>query len=278
MPEGDTIHRAAATLRSVLVGRELIRLEAPRLVRPMPPAGSSVTSVTARGKHLLVHFDTDEVLHTHMRMSGSWHTYRTGQRWRAAAARMRVVLGDGDVEAVCFDAPVVELLDEAALVRHPRLSRLGPDLVTEDDAVPRGLDRLARLGLGSRPVVEVLMDQRVTAGIGNVYANEVAFLAGVDPRRRAADVVRDDFERMLAEGARLLRANLARSRRTTVPGRRPGALWVYDRTGRPCRRCGTTIRGDRVGDGARPTHWCPTCQPPESAPTTATVALHPDPD
>lgn len=272
MPEGDTIHRAAATLERVLGGRVLDRLEAPRLARHMPPSGTRVTSVEARGKHLLVHFDNDEVLHTHMRMSGSWHTYRTGERWRAAAARMRVVLGDGDVEAVCFDAPVVELLDEAALARHPRLSRLGPDLVTDDDAVPRGLERLARLGLGRRPVVQVLMDQRLTAGIGNVYANEVAFLAGVDPRRRAADVPGDDFERMLSEAARLLRANLVSAHRTTVPGRRPGALWVYGRTGRPCRRCGTAVRGDRVGDGARPTHWCPTCQPREASGPASPVA------
>ncbi len=260
MPEGDTIHRTAATLRAVLAGRRLSTLDVPRLPGPMRPPGTAVADVAARGKHLLVTFDDDWVLHTHMRMTGSWHTYRVGDRWRRGRSRMRVLLADAEVQAVCFDAPVVELLDPPALARHPSLRALGPDLVTRDDGVEVGLDRMASLGEGHRPVVEVLLDQRITSGIGNVYANEVAFLAGVHPMADLATVDVDRRTRMLADATRLLRANLTTRGRTTVP-RTDGGLWVYDRSGRPCRRCGTPIVGRKVGDAARPTYWCPTCQP-----------------
>ncbi len=263
MPEGDTIHRAAHRLDQVLAGRRLVRLEAPRLAVAMPPAGTGVDEVTARGKHLLVHFDDGHVLHTHMRMNGSWHTYPAGERWRRGPGRMRVLLADDDVQAVCFDAPVVQLLDQAALRAHPVLRSLGPDLITDDDAVAVGVDRMGRLGAPDRPVVEVLLDQRITAGIGNVYANEVAFLAGVHPAAPLPLVTTSERTTMLTDAARLLRANLGTPNRTTVPGR-SGGLWVYDRGGRPCRRCGTRIEAARMGDGARPTTWCPTCQPHRS--------------
>jgi endonuclease-8 len=259
MPEGDTIHRTAATLGALLTGRRLTRLEAPRLPGPMRPPGTAVVDVAALGKHLLVTFDDDWVLHTHMRMTGSWHTYHVGDRWRRGPSRMRALLADPEVQAVCFDAPVVELLDPPARDRHPALRALGPDLVVRDDGVELGLERMAALGAGHRPVVEVLLDQRITAGIGNVYANEVAFLAGVHPLTDLASVDQERRATMLADATRLLRANLTTRSRTTVP-RTDGGLWVYDRGGRPCRRCGTTILGRKVGDGARPTYWCPTCQ------------------
>lgn len=264
MPEGDTIHRTAATLRPVLVGRTLTRLEAPRLPREMPPTGTTVTAVEARGKHLLVHFDDGHVLHTHMRMTGSWHVYRVGQRWRRARSRLRVLLADDEVQAVCFDAPVVELLDRQALARHPRLRSLGPDLLADPD-LDEALARMVALAAGDRAIVAVLLDQRVAAGIGNVYASELCFLAGVHPLTPLAQVPPATRRRLLEEAARLLRANLATTSRTTVPGARSGALWVYDRAGRPCRRCGTAVVGRKVGDGARPTYWCPRCQRRDAA-------------
>lgn len=260
MPEGDTIHRSAATLRRALVGRALTRLEAPRLVRPMPGPGTAVTDVQARGKHLLVCFDDDHVLHTHMRMTGAWHVYRARQRWQKGRGGMRAVLADDQVQAVCFDAPVVELLDRGAVARHPALSRLGPDLCVPDVDLDEALARMGRLPGPDRALVEVLLDQRVAAGVGNVFASELAFLAGRHPRTRLHDVDVATRQQLLADAARLLRANVARSRRTTVPGAPDGSLWVYGRDGRPCRRCGTAIRVAAVGDGARPTYWCPRCQ------------------
>ena len=261
MPEGDTIHRSAATLRRALEGRRLTRLEAPRLPRPMPPAGTGVTSVTARGKHLLIAFDDGHVLHTHMRMTGSWHVYPARERWRRGRHRMRALLADTEVQAVCFDAPVVELLDEAALDRHPALRRLGPDLCLPDADLDDALERMGRLPEPDRILVEVLLDQRVAAGIGNVFASELAFLAGVHPLTRLQDVDVPTRRRLLEDATRLLRFNLSRSRRTTVPDAPDGSLWVHGRDGRSCHRCGTTVQGAKVGDGARPTSWCPRCQP-----------------
>lgn len=261
MPEGDTIHRSAATLRRALAGRRLSRLEAPRLPRPMPAPGTTVTSVTARGKHLLIAFDDDHVLHTHMRMTGSWHVYPARTRWRRGRHRMRVLLADDEVQAVCFDAPVVELLDTAAVERHPVLRRLGPDLCLPDADLDDTLERMGRIPEPDRILVEVLLDQRVAAGIGNVFASELAFLAGTHPLTRLQDVDTATRRRLLEDATRLLQLNLTRTSRTTVPDAPDGTLWVYGRDGRPCRRCGTAIEGAKVGDGARPTFWCPRCQP-----------------
>ncbi len=260
MPEGDTIHRSAATLRRALVGRTLTRLEAPRLVRAMPAPGTGVDDVHARGKHLLVGFDDGHVLHTHMRMTGSWHVYPARQRWRLGRHRMRVVLADDQVQAVCFDAPVVELLDREALARHPALRRLGPDLCLPDADLDDAVQRMGRIPAPDRHLVEVLLDQRVAAGIGNVYASELAFLAGRHPLARLQDVDVPTRRQLVEQATRLLRANLERSGRTTVAGAPEGTLWVYGRDGRPCRRCGTAIQVAKVGDGARPTYWCPRCQ------------------
>lgn len=260
MPEGDTIHRSAATLRRALVGRGLTRLEAPRLARPMPGPGTAVEDVQARGKHLLVAFGDGHVLHTHMRMTGSWHVYRARERWQKGRGRMRALLADDAVQAVCFDAPVVELLDRTALARHPALSRLGPDLCLPDVDLDAALVRMGRIPEPDRCLVEVLLDQRVAAGVGNVFASELAFLAGRHPLTPLGAVDVATRQQVLADAARLLQANLTRSARTTVPRAPEGSLWVYGRDGRPCRRCGTSIRVAAVGDGARPTYWCPRCQ------------------
>lgn len=266
MPEGDTIHRTAITLQRAIGGRTLTRLQAPRLAGEMPPAGTGVHRVHARGKHLLVDFDDGHVLHTHLRMTGSWHVYPAGERWRRGRHRLRVWLADADVQAVCFDAPVVELLDRAALARHPVLRRLGPDLCRADVDLEEAMARMASVPEPEAGLVEVLLDQRVAAGIGNVFASELAFLARRHPLTpwHAVDV--DTRRQLLAEATRLLRANLMRAQRTTVPGAPEGALWVYGRGGRPCRRCRATVQVAHLGDGARPTYWCPNCQPPHRPP------------
>jgi len=257
MPEGDTITRAARNLQAVLAGHRLVRFEAPRMVGRPPRPGTTVLSVEARGKHLLVHFSDGRALHTHMRMTGSWHLYRGDEPWRRPHARASVVLEveDGTV-AVCFSAPTVELMDPDRTLRRTVLDALGPDLCRADVDLDDANRRLARL----EPSTEIgvaLLDQRVAAGIGNVYKSEVCFACRVDPGRRLAEL--DDATRreLLETAAKLLQANLDSPRRTTVPG----GLAVYGRAGAACRRCGTTIRRRRQGDQARSTYWCPTCQP-----------------
>ena len=255
MPEGDTIHRTAATLRSVLEGRTLERFDAPR-VRGRPPAiGARIEAVEARGKHLLIRFGDGAVLHSHMRMTGSWHTYRTGEPWRRHASRARVVIETASSVAVCFDAPVIELLDDQGLERHPQLAALGPDLCVPDPDVDEALRRMDALDPAT-PIGVALLDQRVASGVGNVYRSEVLWAARVDPFRPVAEVGADLRRTLLVTAARMLRANLVGSRRQTVPG----GLAVYDRAGRPCRRCAVTIRTRRLGEQARSVWWCPGCQ------------------
>jgi endonuclease VIII len=257
VPEGDTITRAARNLDAALAGRRLVRFEAPRLVGRPPRPGLTVRSVEARGKHLLVHFSDGRALHTHLRMNGSWHLYRLGEPWRRPHSRARVVLevDDGTI-AVCFSAPTVELVDPGRTDQRRALDTLGPDLCRADADLDEADRRLARLD----PDTEIgvaLLNQRVAAGIGNVYKSEVCFACRVDPGRRLADLDDATRQSLLRTAATLLRANLDTARRTTVPG----GLAVYGRAGAACRRCGTTIRRRRQGDQARSSYWCPTCQP-----------------
>lgn len=255
MPEGDTIHRTAATLRTVLEGRELERFEAPRVRGRAPAAGSRIEAVEARGKHLLIRFDDGAVLHSHMRMTGSWHTYRAGEPWRRHASLARVVIQTPSSVAVCFDAPVIELLDERGLARHPQLRALGPDLCVADPDIDEALRRMDALDPDT-PVGVALLDQRVASGVGNVYRSEVLWASRVDPFRPVAEVDPEHRRALLVGVARMLRANLRTRRRETVPG----GLAVYDRAGRPCRRCTSAIRTRRLGEQARSVWWCPGCQ------------------
>lgn len=269
MPEGDTIHRAAAALRHALVGEELTRVELPRIAPPHPSVGERITRVEARGKHLLVRTSGGLVVHTHLRMTGSWHLYRPGERWRKAPGAARVVLATPRTIAVCFAAPVVEVLDDRGLRRHPSLRRLGPDLLDPEHDLDEVLRRLRALVPVERAVGEVLLDQRVACGIGNVYRCDVLFLHGLAPAIPVGEVEEDARRSLYATAARLLRANVDATARTTVAAAPAGSLWVHGRAGAPCRRCGTPIATGQLGEQARYVYWCPTCQPTRRrAPTT----------
>lgn len=214
------------------------------------------------GKHLLVGFDDGLSLHTHLGMNGSWHRYRPGERWRRSPARAVCVLESATAVAVCFDAPVAELLDTRALAAHPRLVRLGPDLAEPAPDVASVLRRLAEPTHRAATIAEALLDQGAMAGLGNVYRSELLFLEWVDPFLTVGEVAPAAQERLATAGARLLRANRDDPRRTTTGRDRQGErLWVYRRTGRPCRRRGTPIRSTVVGPHPRRLWWCPTCQP-----------------
>lgn len=277
MPEGDTTFRTATVLRRALVGgvvRRALAQPGPGLSR-VPDlsvlVGASVGTVEARGKHLLIGFSGGRWLRTHMRMKGSWHRYRPGEPWRLPARRAVCVLETDAAVAVCFDAPVVELLTDAELVRHDALRSLGPDLLAEspdlDEALRRLRDRdVAALG-------EALLDQRVAAGVGNVIKSESLFMEYLDPWAPVRAFTDDELRAVVGHAAGLLAANTGGGRRVTTGRRSPGAaLWVYRRTGRPCRRCGMLIRGRRQGSQARMTYWCPSCQPSRAQPPPQTSA------
>jgi endonuclease VIII len=278
MPEGDTLFRTAAGLRPYLVGRTVIaaRTGGPGAVPQVGRlVGREITAVEALGKNLLIRFDNGLELRTHLRMNGSWHRYRPGERWRRPAGRARLVLEVPGAVAVCFDAPVVELLEQRAEGLHPSLGRLGPDLLAADfdeDEARRRLRDPARAGMA---IAEALLDQRALAGIGNVYKSELLWIERVSPFTPVADLDDPALRRLVANARRLLLANVARGRgpeRVTTAGDRgaPGPLYVYRRTGRPCRRCRTAIASVRQGTGIpRTTYWCPNCQPDRPASTEA---------
>lgn len=256
MPEGDTIWRAAARLAPVLTGQVVAAFEAPRLRGPRPRVGSTIESVEAVGKHLLVHFGGGLSLDTHMRMTGSWHVYATDEPWRKPAQRMSCHIAVDGWDAVCFNAPVVRTYARSTPGASP-VSHLGPDLCAEDVDIDVAVSRMDTVS--DVTIAEALLDQRVAAGIGNVYKSEVLFLCGVDPFTPVSEVPVDVRRRLLEVAAKLLRSNLTTSRRTTVSGP-PGSLGVYRRARRPCLRCGTPVRMRRHGEQNRSTYWCPTCQ------------------
>ena len=202
-------------------------------------------------------------LHTHMRMTGSWHIYRTGERWQKPPWMARAIIGvDSGWEAVCFNAPVVEVHDQRDRSPKPGLDTLGPDLCLPDVDLDAGVERMAHLTTGDEEIGNVLLDQHVAAGIGNIYKSETLFACGVHPFTRVGDLDDGIRRRLLATASKLLRANLGAGPRTTAASAgQPGGLGVYGRAGRPCRRCGTPIKIARQGEGQRVTYWCPQCQP-----------------
>jgi endonuclease-8 len=273
MPEGDTIFRTAATLHRVLAGRRVERFESvfpslTRIAEDRPLAGRTIESVSARGKHLLMEFSGDLVLHTHMRMNGSWHLYKPGDRWQRPARDVRVLVATDHAVAVGFDIPIAELLSRRQLSRHGTLQALGPDLLAESFDRTEALRRLRARTRDA--IADVILDQRVIAGIGNVFKSEILFMAGVEPFTRVGDLANEQLDAILDVALTQLRVNVADRARTLAPagGRRTtgslhpsNGLWVYGRGGQPCRRCGTAIEGKKTLPDARLTYWCPKCQP-----------------
>ena len=258
MPEGDVLYRTAATLQRWLAGREVT--EATGVATPT--VGRTVEKVEANGKHLLVRFDSGDVLHTHLRMTGSWHVYSRGERWRRPPSQAKVTLTCGKRTAVCFNAPVVELLPPGAEANHPSLAGLGPDILDEPLDVD-GIRKRARHRPPDTPLGELLLDQRVAAGIGNIWRCETLFLQGLSPWAPLSSVTDDELDALMATAGRIMRESLGPS---AALGGQPAPFtgrptrWVYGRTGRPCRRCRTPIQSRRQGEQARTAYWCPTCQ------------------
>jgi endonuclease-8 len=256
-----------------MAGKVVTRFESvfPALTRvafDTPVIGRTIDAVRSRGKHLLFEFSGDLVLRTHMRMNGSWHIYPAGARWRRPSRDMRIVVGTRDAVAVGFNIPVAEFLAGRDVARNESLRSLGPDLL--DPACDRD-EAVRRMRARNRePIADVLLDQRVVAGIGNVFKSEVLYEARVNPFARTAAIDDAALVRIIDTAVRLLRANVLSPKQTLSPavGRRTTRsldpnekLWVYGRAGRPCRRCGTRISSRPTGPDARLTFWCPVCQP-----------------
>jgi endonuclease-8 len=248
MPEGDVAWRTARELHQALAGRVLVRSDfrVPRYATTNL-AGRTVTEAISRGKHLLIRVEGDVTVHTHLKMEGSWRISRASG-YPPRDHRVRLVLANDNWQAVGRQLGIVEAIRtgrESLAVGH-----LGPDLLGPDwDAD----EAIRRLGADpARVIGEALMDQSNLAGIGNLYKAETLFLRGISPWRPVQDV------------DTLLEANKERIDQVTTGSTARGEqTWVYGRSGRPCRRCGTTIRRAEQGPEAqeRVTFWCPRCQP-----------------
>jgi endonuclease VIII len=274
MPEGDTIFRAARTLDRALAGRAVTRFESvfPHLTRvddDTPIAGRTVERVESRGKHLLMWFSGGLVLRTHMRMHGSWHIYRPGERWQRPRFEMRIAIETPEMHAIAFSVPVAEFVTAGELERTEALQELGPDPLDEAFDAGEAARRLQERR--DMEIADALLDQRAIAGIGNVYKSEVLFGGRVDPFLRVADVGAARIERLIDIAVRFMRANVVDGttagivtysgmRRTTGRADASARLWVYGRGGQPCRRCGTPITRRKQGPYARSTYWCGRCQ------------------
>ena len=345
MPEGDTIYRTARALEKALEGRVVTGFETgfaklASVNDDAPVVGRVVERVEARGKWCLIYFSGDLILLSHMLMSGSWHIYRTGERWKMPRRAMRVMVRVGPLglkpllssgssdggtevppqqngggqasceptsenpdvghpyevlgsrfppgmtnkddatgfEAVLFNAQVAEFHTARSLERSSQVPKLGPDVLSEGFTLEKGVAAM-RERMRSHPADEVavvLLNQRVMAGLGNVYKSEVAFAAGVNPFRAMSTLSAREIEKTVEHSLKYMKANIGDGqrgeagegivtytgpRRTTRSMDRSDRTWVYGRQGQECRRCGTAIMRRLQGVAARPTYWCPVCQP-----------------
>jgi endonuclease-8 len=274
MPEGDSIFRAARSLHRALAGQSVTRFETAyahldRVNVDTPIVGRTVERCEAAGKHLLIVLSGDLILRTHMRMNGSWHLYRHGERWWRGPQAMRVRIDTADWVAVAFNVPVAEFMTMRELATRGPVAALGPDLLGSEFDRNEAVRRLT--AAGGQPIAMSLLDQRLVAGIGNVYKSEVLFLAGVNPFTPSSAISPGILASILDLARGLLRDNVIDGTSSQIQTYRnlrmhaPGAghdenVWVYGRRGKPCRKCGTPIEMKKTGLDARPTFWCPTCQ------------------
>jgi endonuclease VIII len=250
VPEGDTIHSAATRLNAALGGKELTVAEAPSRRSPLHRrahelGGRTLDLAEARGKHLLVHFSGDRVLHSHLGINGRWWIAADG---RPPRGRPWLLLASGPVTASQSGGKLLRLISEARARNDPALAALGPDPLRDGFDVQATAGRLVEVG-AERRVGEALLDQGIVAGIGNAIRNEACFAARVSPWRRVGELDPDEAERLIAESERIMRLSVTR-------GRRPRAIY----RARACPSCGGPVSSRGQGDANRTAHWCPACQ------------------
>jgi endonuclease-8 len=253
--EGDAVHRTAALLGEALAGTAIREAVSPNPRAGLTAAagrleGATLDRVEARGKHLLLHFDNGLALHSHLGMSGSWHVYQRGERWRRPERSAWLVLRTAGADAAQFGGPRLALRREGQISLDPALRSLGPDVLADDFDPPAAVTRI-RGAEQERGLGDALLDQTLIAGIGNIYKSEACFEAGIDPWRRLGALSGEELLRVVEAAQKLMRAGLESG---GMPRR------IYRGATRPCPRCGKPIRSRGQGDANRTTYWCPGCQ------------------
>lgn len=262
VPEGDSLYRFAARLRPALEGKAILsaRSHGPG---PVPQVhrivGATCTGVRSRGKNMLISFDNGLALRGHLRMHGTWHVYGPGENWLRPEHEARLVLEVEDAVVVNFSAPVIELIEERALEHYAPVGSLGPDLLDDDFDAAEALRRLRDPSRAALTIGDAIMDQRALAGVGNIWKNESLFHCGINPWRRVGDLNDEELLGLIGKAQALLRASVGKPNALEMH-RRP-SMYVYGRSGQPCRRCFTRLRSGPQGVDIRHTTWCPKCQP-----------------
>jgi len=276
MPEGDTIFRTARSMSRALVGKPITGFRSryallARFHDDTPITGQIVDRVESRGKWLLIHLSGGATLVTHMLMNGSWHLYRSGERWRRPSRDMRIVLENDDYQAVAFDVPLARIYTAEALAREKRIPPPKSDILSEDFDSLAAAERLR--SFAHEEIGIALLHQQVLAGVGNVFKSEICFVEGVNPFCLVSALSDQQVASLIRTAQRLVAVNVleesgntivtyrGQRRRTTRNSNPQESLWVYSRSGLPCRRCGSSIRRRMQGPDVRATFWCPGCQP-----------------
>lgn len=258
MPEGDTLRRAAEVVGPILEGQTVEDIWFRKLRGYRPRVGDRIHSVDAVGKYLLIEFDRRLVLHTHLGMSGSWRTQAPNVPL-PKTPRLRIVIGTVLGTALCFGAP--DISTHLSGSGTAAADHIGPDLSDDDVDLDAIVDR-SRSTSQVRPIAEVLLDQRIAAGVGNVFKSEALFVAGVHPFIPVGELSDERLAKLWTIAHRQLVANRGRPYRSTTPIGEIGRTYVYGRHRFGCRRCDNAISFDPAGGRtARSTYWCPTCQP-----------------
>lgn len=262
MPEGDTVHKLSAAIGESLIGEQLERVELFRR-RERDAEGSKVIAVEALGKHLFITLDQAYMLRVHLGMWGSWHRYPRGASWQRPAEQADLLLETAATSLVCFNPKEVEYLPSDGLRDHDIRNHLGPDLLAPSLKLERDWpeieQRLQQWSEPQRPLLDVLLDQRIACGIGNIYKSELLFISRLAPLKPLAEVSREQLREIYQLARDLLKANLGGGPRVTR-FEHGGNLWVYGRRRRPCYRCRTPISTARLGEHHRVTYWCSRCQ------------------
>lgn len=262
MPEGDSVFRFAARVDRALAGKP-IRSAHAHGPGPVPQVerlvGVVCCGARSQGKNLFISFENGLVLRGHLRMYGAWHVYQPGEAWRFPEREARLVLEVDDAVVVNFNAPVIELLEERHLEHHKPIQTLGPDLLAETFEVEEVLRRFRAPMHAARTIGDAIMDQRIMAGVGNIWKHETLFRCHLNPWRTVAELDDDTLRSLVTMARDLLLASVHRPNGLGLTHR--PKMFVYARAGQPCFRCRTRLRTARQGEDIRYTTWCPTCQP-----------------
>ena len=259
MPEGDTIYRVAARMKNYVDGRRVHAFtDRQNAINPANFIRQTLLRTEARGKHLLMHFEHGQVMHSHMDMTGAWHIYPNGQPWQKPMQRCRLWFEFDRVQLVLFSPKFIEVFASERLPRHPLLARLGPDLLSPAPDIEAACARLH--AHSTLPLGVALMNQQLVAGLGNVYKSELMFIERLDPFSPVGTLSPTRIAEILARGRTLMRRNLDGSPRRTRYTSKGPRLWVYNRHRQPCFVCGEPIARTLQGDAGRSTYWCRSCQ------------------